>query len=689
MMLFPPMFLLAACASQTNATSPTTRTAWIVPMPREPAWQDLALLACVPAAQRSNDAKPVVLSVDESGTLPPESVDFLRRFGPDRVVQVGGEAAISPSDTARLQRLEASDADGAASAIALQAFGKSARVVACPSDEYSNALCASVLAARLGVPLVFSEASSFSPAGAETLRALGATSILLVGGGARFAPPEGSHAAIERLKNGADVARWMQRHGLAVAYLAATNPRDREAGSSRKTSLASALLAAGRQGAVVPVDLPIDPSTGPPSASEANLARVAVVKRALSDTHAAIGAAPEYLCLVAMPDSLPMAPVESKDGIDAPSVSDLEYGQLDQDPFVESAIGRLVAEDGAAALLLASRGLAYERLVDAPWSSRFAMAEWEGQYGDLFANAGFEAAPHLDLGATIGADSPLTNVAAIVHASHASWLQLGTTYAWDSRVLLAPCVVESAGCSTASLDQDPEHRSVAARFLRNGAVAFVGNVRRTIAQYELYRSEFWSSALSGESLGRANRRGLNALLVASLDEGEQDTGPHRYELFNAAFYGDPALVLHRPANPRSRAAHAELHGSDLVVHAPAAWWKSSVFAPEDWKRDPAATITTFRGFGVDADTRWDGEHKRNLETPYFVVKFTMRQRVSRIVPVGAPPKPLGWTGHFFVDDHGDGTRSIFLRVRLVDFDMDAGRLLNAVDTLHFRVETSP
>jgi hypothetical protein len=256
-------------------------------------------------------------------------------------------------------------------------------------------------------------------------------------------------------------------------------------------------------------------------------------------------------------------------------------------------------------------------------------------------------------------------------------------------VLLAPCVVESAGCSTASLDQDAQHRSVAARLLRNGAVAFVGNVRRTIAQYELYRSEFWNSALSGESLGRAHRRALNALLVAALDEGERDSGPHRYELTNTAFYGDPALVLHRPLAARVRAARAELRGTDLVVHAPAAWWKSSVFAPEDWKRDPTATITTYRGFGVDADSRWDGEHQRNLETSYFVVEFATRQHVSRIVPIGPPPKPLGWTGHFYVDDHGDGTRSIFFRARLVDFDMDAGRVLDAVDTLRFRVEMSP
>src|SRR5262249_3567768 len=154
---------------------------------------------------------------------------------------------------------------------------------------------------------------------------------------------------------------------------------------------------------------------------------------------------------------------------------------VDADPFVDLAVGRFVSEDGAAALLLASRSLAYEELSDSSWSGRFATAEWECEYGELFESAGFEAAPHLRSGTPISSGSPLANVAAIVHSSHASWLDLGSTYSWNSKVLLAPCVVESAGCSTALIDQDAEHRSVAARMLRNGAVAFVGNVRRTVA----------------------------------------------------------------------------------------------------------------------------------------------------------------------------------------------------------------
>src|SRR5690606_16865906 len=103
----------------------------------------------------------------------------------------------------------------------------------------------------------------------------------------------------------------------------------------------------------------------------------------------------------------------------------------------------------------------------------------------------------------IASDSPLTNVALIQHASHAMWTEMGKTYAWNSEVLLAPALIDSSGCSTAALDMDPEHRSVPARMLGNGALAFVGNKRRGTAQQALFRSEFMNAIFDGESIGSA------------------------------------------------------------------------------------------------------------------------------------------------------------------------------------------
>jgi hypothetical protein len=49
-------------------------------------------------------------------------------------------------------------------------------------------------------------------------------------------------------------------------------------------------------------------------------------------------------------------------------------------------------------------------------------------------------------------------------------------------------------------------------------------------------------------------------------------------------------------------------------------------------------------------------------------------------------EPRGWNGKWFVDEHADGSRSVFFSVRLVDFDMDAGAVLRQVDRLRFRLE---
>jgi hypothetical protein len=666
------------------------RLAFVVPMSPESDPQDLALLAALPAASVSNGGKPALLSTGEKGDLAPEVADFLQRDRVQRVVQVGGRERIAAPGT--LEHIEAQDASAAARALARRFFGKSPRVVACRRDDFASALCASALAARLQAPLLFSDATGFASDEAQVLEELGASSVLFVGDGARFTLGDGPKRSLERMKNSAEVARWMQRHGLEVGYLAVANPRDRGAGAARKLSLAAAALAAGRDGAVVTVDIAVDAgsATGTPAGNvegeAVRRAAIEAVQHELAAARAAIGTAPELLCLVGMPDALPMPRVASKDGIDADPVSDVEYANLDGDPFVETAFGRFVAEDGASALLLAARSLAYEDLLDPLWSSRFAMAEWDNQYGELFANVGFEAAPRVELGAKIEPGSPWTRLAALVHAAHSSWVTMGSTYAADSRVLLAPCVVESAGCSTASLDQYAEQPSVAARLLRNGAVAFVGNVRRTIAQYELYRSEFWNAALAGQRLGEAHRRALNHLRVAALDHDEHESGPHLYEFHNAAFYGDPALVLHRPSQPRARAARAEASGNGVVVRAPATWWSSRVVAPEDWKRDPAMPITTWRGFGVGVVNTWDQAHSRNLEVSSFLAEFTTRKRVTRLAPLAPPPEPLGWGRRFWVDEHADGTRTVLFRVRLIDFDMDAGRVLNSVESLRFRVE---
>jgi hypothetical protein len=510
-----------AFVAAAHAAEPATereRAVVCVALPAEPAWQDFAYLAALSGSAALNDGMPIVLGVAADGSLRAEASDFLRRYRPERVLQIG--AAPEEEREPKRELVAGDDADAVACELATRCFAHSARAVVCRSDDYPSALAAAVLSVRWRAPLLFSSESGLSARASETLGALGVRSACFVGARAdanRLAP---AVASVERLANAAEVARWMQKHALAIEYVAATAPIDRSAGQVRKLSLAAAALAAGRRGAVAPIEFTPSASDQPPPIS----ARVELTERALADFRKPLGRAPETLCIVALPETIPMAPVVCADGIDVEPVTDLVYANLDDDPFVELAFGRFIAEDALSATLLAARSLAYEELVDPSWSRRATVAEWERESAPVFARAGFTPQLVEPAGAALETGSPFAEVAALAHSSHASWLGLGTTYAADSSALLAPCIVETGGCSAASLDQDPEGRSVAARLLRNGAVAFAGNTRRAVAHYELYRSEFWNAVLAGSSIGRAHRRALNCLVASMLDHGESEHG---------------------------------------------------------------------------------------------------------------------------------------------------------------------
>ncbi len=416
------------------------------------------------------------------------------------------------------------------------------------------------------------------------------------------------------------------------------------------------------------------------------------VRADLARLHKACDDIPTSLCIVGWPDTLPMAVIDHGQRIDADLVSDLPYGQTDEDPFVELAVGRIVAEDCASATLIACRGLAYELFPNRSWAHRFATAEWEEVSKGSFLLAGLEHVGHHPGEQVLGEGSPLTEVGLFVHASHASWTTMGKTYNWNSKALLAPCLVSSAGCSTASLDQDGgPHRSVASRLLRNGAIAFVGNMRRGIAQQALFESEFMSAVLAGKTVGEANRHALNRVTVAVLEKDQGAGGSYYYQLYNHTLYGDPAwspkltgkVVDGSKAN---RAARVEVRGQIATVHAPSKFLRSEAVPNPEWKCIFPA-VYNWRGAGMGVESRWHGQDKRNEDELFFTSEVRTCRRCSTVEPMDEPAEGLGWTGKVFVDKHADGTRSIFWRVRLIDFDMTNGEVRSQAEKLRFRLRT--
>lgn len=79
------------------------------------------------------------------------------------------------------------------------------------------------------------------------------------------------------------------------------------------------------------------------------------------------------------------------------------------------------------------------------------------------------------------------------------------------------------------------------------------------------------------------------------------------------------------------------------------------------------------------DGRFRGENEQPVRTGKDIARGTT------IEPVGKVPASLGWTGSCFVDEHADGSRSIYWRVRMIDGDMTSGEVRAQIDRLEFRL----
>jgi len=282
--------------------------------------------------------------------------------------------------------------------------------------------------------------------------------------------------------------------------------------------------------------------------------------------------------------------------------------------------------------------------------------------------------------------SPLASVAAITHVAHSNWKGLGQTYSWDSTVLLAPALVESGGCLTATLDRDEAFRSVIARFLRNGAVGFVGNVRPGIGAQEHMRLAFWNAVLAGETIGQAHRKSQNSMCLEVMDRGQMPRGGGMlYTLNIRALFGDPAFRMRVPARAKVAPAHAVVEGDTVVMHGPGAWWPVIIRVPEDWKRWTGKKLYVCRGLGTYVSRNWCGGGY-GVERNCANAEIRTPRTIKSIEQAQSPPRPLGWTGKYWVDEHADRTRTYRWRVRLLDFNQTTGKITNKIDRLDYHIE---
>jgi len=403
----------------------------------------------------------------------------------------------------------------------------------------------------------------------------------------------------------------------------------------------------------------------------------------------ALGGHPEYLCLLGEPDVIPTGLLAKApdDCEDIPS--DQPLANADDDPFLELAIGRMVGEDLYSASLAAVRALSYELLLngsDASWSGRIGSAGWKSRVESIAEQYGFKpVAHHSGEEGKITDLSPLREVAMIVHGAHSWWLEFGGLVEWYSDVLIAPAILESSGCSTMRLDRDELGRSVPERLLRNGALNVTGNLHNGIAQQSLYRSEFWNAVLQGKNVGQAHRYALNRALLGMLDKGQIDAGGDRYQFYNRALFGDPAVRIRIPGTPRTRPARAEQDGATVKVYEPQEWMHSKVPPSKEWN-----SVFEYLHYSVAANIGiemcWSHKNRCDMPTYYYTVELRADGPPMDIQLASHLPDPLAWNGKVWVDEHQDGTRSLFWRVRMLDEDIDTGKRIQPDSPIVFNLK---
>jgi hypothetical protein len=229
-------------------TADAAKNTFLVPIPSGACWQDFAYLAAVPASAKTNTAGPSVIALDGNGTVLEEITHYLTLYAPDNTytLNTGGSSSL----------------DIVTCGLAQTHWTTTTYVVLVGNADYENALCASALAARLEVPLMFFSASTgLSSATLNVIdNNLQCTTALTVNGNSTVTSQlSGIGVSQTSLANANAIFGWIVSNIGAVNYVAYTNPDDRSGTwKAPKLSLAAPLLAAAHAGAVVPIAYDVD-----------------------------------------------------------------------------------------------------------------------------------------------------------------------------------------------------------------------------------------------------------------------------------------------------------------------------------------------------------------------------------------------------------------------------------------------
>lgn len=373
---------------------------------------------------------------------------------------------------------------------------------------------------------------------------------------------------------------------------------------------------------------------------------------------------PKYMAMVGLPDVLPMGITYAAghDDVDY-LISDQPLANVDEDPFYEIAMGRILGLDTTLSTLLATRSVTYRDLVSATSARNYLHI---GEFGDVYSqvstnldNVGFDVHYHTfpkEL-AEPNFDISTANIAVQDdHGGPGGFAGLST----DTTELLAPMLVEAGGCNVAGLDEDFYPATFGNTITRQGAVGLMASVRGTGEQKNYHRQNLFVGMAAGMTTGEAFLHGLNGLVAANNDNY------YYYILYGLANYTDPALQIHIPTPPRIQPARIEVLNDRLIAHAP-----EKIFP---WV-DPSATDGNhfLTGPGLAAL----GSH-----IPVLTVAWTTKKKITALSQQAGVPAPLGWQG-YKLDHNQDGTVTVRFWVRFHELDGKTGSILQSREKIEY------
>lgn len=85
------------------------------------------------------------------------------------------------------------------------------------------------------------------------------------------------------------------------------------------------------------------------------------------------------------------------------------------------------------------------------------------------------------------------------------------------------------------------------------------------------------------------------------------------------------------------------------------------------------------------ENTWYHPEKRNAEDYMYTVEVAVNTRATSIKQIETVAPSLGWTGKCFIDNHFDGSKSLFWRVRLLEADTKSGEINARITELSFKI----